>query len=224
MDYIKVKAERGDEKGVMRAFTKYNHRTCPLVGDVVDIAVQSGLLSFLKHLLDNMYEELEQKHMTTAVKTGQVKVIQFLVDRGLSVLGLVIDCVTWTPPSHLLPTLRILLQHGADETGKDSDGNTATTLTKKRKDVCAKSCREVQRTLKSVSNWREWKHFKEACTTFNRVSDRKSDRDSGMTRTTEKSLKKKSKSSQERENIVSKLNEDLLANVYSFMSFNDWND
>ena len=244
MDYIRAKARNCSEEKVISAFAKYNHRTCPIVGDMIGLAVENGLEKFLKYLVDVMREEVEQKHMNMAVKRGQVRMVTILVGRGLSVTKNAgdsegepfVDCIKFAPPTLLVPTVKTLLLHGADERAKDSHGNTLCCILSKRTDICAKHSMEASQTLTSAATWRERRGFKEVCTVFYKVykvykahvlSRKKLDKNPKNPKTSKKSKQsyknpKKSKTSKKsniktEENSLLKLSEDLLAHVYSFM-------
>lgn len=104
----------------------YNHRTSPIEGDLVEVAVVVGLPKFLNHLVDNMGEELVQDHMMTAVHARKVVMVKCLVGRGLSV-NECYDGVPYLGHSALkgaVPMTRCLLELGAEVDAEDTSGCT----------------------------------------------------------------------------------------------------
>lgn len=104
----------------------YNHRTCPIEGDLVEVAVDIGLPKFLDHLLDNMGEELMQKHMMTAVHARKTKMVKCLQNRGLSVNEYYqgVNYLGHTASAGAVPMTRCLLKLGAEVDAKDTSGCT----------------------------------------------------------------------------------------------------
>lgn len=147
----------------------------PIEGDFVHVAVENGLGEFLDFLLESG-EVLRERHMLTAITSNQTSMVKFIKSQGLSVnafLGKLDDkgctpllnSVKTASMDQLVPMLKVLLENGADERVKDFEGNTIRCLLKRR-DVCVEDYKEAVETLKSVENWREWKGFKEVCTSF----------------------------------------------------------
>ena len=126
MDYIRQCARGSTDQDMIDEVVHYNHRTFPIEGDLVELAVSVGLPKFLDHLLDNMGEELMQEHMMTAVEARKRAMVKKLISRGLSVNGfsqgkpyLGHSCCKGS-----LAMTRYLVKFGAEVDAKDTSGST----------------------------------------------------------------------------------------------------
>lgn len=127
MNYIRHCARRMSSEDLIEEVVGYNHRTCPIEGDLVEVAVDVGFPKFLNHLLDNMGEELKQKHMMTAVHARKVGMVKCLKIRGLSVNEYYqgVNYLGHSSAAGAVPMTRCLLKLGAEVDAKDTSGCTA---------------------------------------------------------------------------------------------------
>lgn len=80
LQYINDLALSVSEDELIKKYSQYNHRTLPIEGDVVDIAVRNGFLNFLRFLVDQKREKLVQDHLITAViAEAPTDMIKYLV-------------------------------------------------------------------------------------------------------------------------------------------------
>ena len=248
MDYIRQCARGSTDQDMINEVVYYNHRTCPIEGDLVELAVSVGLSKFLDHLLDNMGEELMQEHMMTAVKARKRSMVKNLMSRGLSVnefsqgktylghscskgslamtrclvkFGAEVDakdasgstpllnCAKSSPFKFLVPTMKVLLKHGADERTQDNNQNDMKTCLMARNHV------QALLLLRSVQNWRARKNFKEVCRSFNNLGTKKSKKKSSTKSKTKSKTFKKSRNCLSSLSFL-ELNPDILSEVFSF--------
>lgn len=126
MNYIRHCARRMSSEQLIDEVVGYNHRTCPIEGDLVEVAVDVGLPKFLNHLLDNMGEELVQDHMMTAVHARKVVMVVCLLGRGLSVNEFYrgVSYLGHSSSKGAVPMTRCLLKLGAEVDAEDTSGCT----------------------------------------------------------------------------------------------------
>lgn len=134
MDSVEWRASSGWNDEQMIHFVKtYNNRTCPLEGDLVEVAVKHGLTVFLDFLLDEEDEVLEQKHMKVAITMiskfrtqRKVTMLKYLVGRDLKVNGYVrgMSYLAHEVACGNVTVVRTLLGLGANVNAKDNKGYT----------------------------------------------------------------------------------------------------
>lgn len=180
MDYIRFFAENETGAEMIQHIKSNRSLKFPIEGDFVQAAVENGLEDCLDFLLGTG-EVLREGHMLTAITSNQTSMVKFLKSQGLSVNAFLeklddkgctplINSVKTASMDQLVPMMKVLLEHGADERVEDSEGNTIRRLLEKR-DVCVEDYIQAEETLTSVENWREWKGFKEVCTSFRDCQD-----------------------------------------------------
>lgn len=119
------------EEELIHYVKMYNHRTQPIVGDLVQVAVDNGLTKFLDFLLEEG-ETLGQKHMKHSIRSSfstlgqRMRMLGHLVDLGLDV-NEYIDLKPYLSDAVVngrITLARNLLKLGADVNLKDSLGDT----------------------------------------------------------------------------------------------------
>ena len=159
MDSVEWRASSGWNDEQMIHFVKtYNNRTCPLEGDLVEVAVKHGLTVFLDFLLDEEDEVLEQKHMKVAITMiskfrtqRKVTMLKYLVGRDLKVNGYVrgMSYLAHEVACGNVTVVRTLLGLGANVNAKDKKGYTPLMACK---DAPTKKSHPVDET--SPPTWR----------------------------------------------------------------------